>query len=177
MVILIVGSTGAGKTTYAKMLANQIKAAVFSIDDWMKALYWQDMPAHPDNQWFLDNSKWYTDRISRCEDLILKGSLDRAGRNENTILDLGFSTAEHRRKFIDIFLNHRVHVETHFLDVPIDVRWSRVQQRNANKGDTFVMAVDRSMFDYIESIFESPQAAEGADLKVIHAENAGFSTK
>lgn len=169
MVILIVGSTGAGKTTYANALAKKINAAIFSIDGWMKALYWQDMPVHPDNQWFIENNKWYTDRISRCEDLITKASLDRASRNENTILDLGFSAADHRRRFIDLFLNHEVHIETHFLDVPIDLRWDRVQRRNAEKGETFTMSVDKQMFDYIESIFEPPQEAEGAALKVIHA--------
>ncbi len=108
MIILIVGSTGAGKTTYAKKLANQITAAVYSIDDWMKALYWQDMPERPDHQWFVENSKWYTDRISHCEDLILKSSIERAQRHENTILDLGFSTAVHRIKFIHALLNHMV---------------------------------------------------------------------
>jgi adenylate kinase family enzyme len=45
IIILIVGSTGAGKTTYARKLAEQIQAVVYSIDDWMKGLYWQDMPA------------------------------------------------------------------------------------------------------------------------------------
>lgn len=170
MIVLIVGSTGAGKTTYAKTLANKIKAMVYSIDDWMKVLYWQDMPANPDNQWFIENSKWYTDRISRCEDLITKSSLDRALRNENTILDLGFSTVDHRKRFIDLFLSRGVHVETHFLDVPADLRWSRVQRRNAEKGETFAMSVDRQMFDYIESIFEPPQSGEGAELKVIQAE-------
>lgn len=170
MVALIVGSTGAGKTTYAKTLAREIQAAVFSIDEWMRSLYWQDMPAHPDNQWFIENSKWYTDRISRCEDLIAQQSLDRALRKESTILDLGFSTAVHRKRCIDLFLSRRVRVETHFLDVPADVRWSRVQQRNANKGETFAMSVDRQMFDYIESIFEPPEAIEGAEIKCIHAE-------
>lgn len=167
MLVLIVGSTGAGKTTYANELANKIRAAVFSIDDWMKALYWQDMPSEPDNQWFIENSKWYTDRISRCENLILKLSLERADRGENTILDLGFSTADHRKKFIEIFLGKSISVETHFLDVPVDLRWKRVQLRNTEKGKTFVMTVDRQMFDFIESIFEIPQLVEGAEIKIV----------
>lgn len=167
MVILIVGSTGAGKTTYAKELATKISAEVFSIDDWMRSLYWQDMPHNPDNQWFIENSNWYTDRIARCEDLILKMALYRARRNEKTILDLGFSTSEHRKRFISAFTDHGVTVEVHFLDVPIETRWARVQKRNHEKGDTFAMYVDREMFDYIESIFELPVQAEGALIHIL----------
>lgn len=167
MVYLIVGSTGAGKTTYAIDLAKKSLAAVYSIDDWMKALYWQDMPESPSNQWFIENNKWYIDRISRCEDLILKNTFDRCLRNENTILDLGFSTADHRKKFINLIQSRGFAVETHFVDVPADVRWSRVLKRNEEKGQTFAMNVDRQMFDFMESIFETPQPTEGASVKII----------
>lgn len=87
MVWLIVGSTGAGKTTYSKNVAKSFGAAVYSIDDWMRALYWQDMPANPSNQWFLENGKWYTDRIARCEEWILRNTLERESLGQNTILD------------------------------------------------------------------------------------------
>lgn len=167
MVFLIVGSTGAGKTTYAREISSKISGTVYSIDDWMKALYWQDMPKDPDNQWFLENGKWYADRITRCENLILELTLDRGRRNENTILDLGFSTAEHRKSFIDKLLVEGFPVEVHFLDLPAEIRWARVQQRNKMKAETFVMTVDRDMFDYVESIFEPPQSSEGAFVKVI----------
>lgn len=167
MVTLIVGSTGAGKTTYAKRLEKETAAAVYSIDDWMKALYWPDMPANPDNQWFIENSKWYTDRISRCEDLILQLTFDRARRNENTLLDLGFSTAEHRQRFIQALSAQGISVETHYLDVPAELRWQRVQKRNSEKGETFAMTVDRQMFDFIESIFEPPHSSEGAPVHIV----------
>src|SRR5689334_16988583 len=44
LVHLICGSTGAGKTTYARRLADEIGAVVFSIDEWMAALFWMDAP-------------------------------------------------------------------------------------------------------------------------------------
>lgn len=85
MVLLIASSTGAGKKTYSQELANQMRAAVFSIDDWMKNLFWQDMPQNPDYQWFIDNTEWYASRLARCEDLILKITMARSRRKENTI--------------------------------------------------------------------------------------------
>lgn len=166
-VVLIVGSTGAGKTTYSHTLSLQLSACVYSIDNWMRALYWQDMPPNPDNAWFLKNGQWYMERISRCEDLILKNVSDRAKLNQKSILDLGFSTAAHRAKFIKAFQNQGIEVCVHFLDVSPEVRWQRVLQRNSQKGDTFVMHVDREMFDYIESVFQPPNPSEGVTVTVV----------
>lgn len=59
--------------------------------------------------------EWYTDRIARCENSILKLTLDRAQRSENTILDLGFSTSEHRKRFNDTLLLQGAVVEVTIL--------------------------------------------------------------
>lgn len=168
-IILIAGSTGAGKTTYSHKLAADLSAAVYSIDDWMKSLYWQDMPSHPDNNWFLENSQWYLDRIQRCENLIVKNAFARAKFGQKSILDLGFATKEHRKKFIELFQASSVSVGLHYLGASADLRWKRVQQRNQEKAETFVMNVDRGMFDYMESIFEVPTADEGAPLTHVEA--------
>ena len=44
--ILIVGCTGAGKTTYARRLADEIGGIRFSIDEWMMALFWKPLNKH-----------------------------------------------------------------------------------------------------------------------------------
>ena len=62
-VFLISGSTGAGKTTYAKKLAKEHSAQVFSVDEWMKTLFWMDAPKGGDLKWALE-------RVRRCEDQI-----------------------------------------------------------------------------------------------------------
>jgi hypothetical protein len=51
----------------------------------------------------------------------------------------------------------------HVLDVPSDVRWARVSRRNAHAGRSGTLNVSRSMFDYIETIWEPPTAAEVDD--------------
>lgn len=163
-IVLVVGSTGAGKTTYSEKLAVKLSAVVYSIDSWMKALYWQDMPKNPDNAWFIENGSWYMDRIGRCESLILEEVSKRAKLNQKSILDLGFSTSNHRIKFIKALREMGIEAEIHYLDLPADLRWERVEKRNLEKGETFVMHVDRKMFDFIESIFEPPTAAEGAEV-------------
>ena len=167
MITLIVGSTGAGKTTYARRLAEETSAVVYSIDNWMKALYWQDMPEHPDIEWFQSNHTWYTDRIARCEDLIKDLSYRRARLHQPSLLDLGFSTAKHRQGFIDFYKGHGIAVDIHFLNPDPKIRWERVQKRNRNRGETFVMEVDSSMFDYMESIFQPPSSEDGVAITLI----------
>ncbi|MGR3662551.1 MAG: hypothetical protein ACU0CA_15430 [Paracoccaceae bacterium] len=42
------------------------------------------------------------------------------------------------------------------MDIPKDIRWQRVQQRNAEQGETFVMEVPREMFDFMQKLWIAP---------------------
>lgn len=167
MITLIVGSTGAGKTTYARKVAKEMSAVVYSIDNWMQELYGLDMPHDPAPQWFYDNQKWYTERIALCENLIKKISLNRAKLSQKSLLDLGFTTKTHRLNFIQYFQSQNIEVQIHFIVAPSETRKKRVESRNQLKGETFVMTVDDTLFEFMENIFEPPTLAEGAELIVI----------
>ncbi len=45
-------------------------------------------------------------------------------------------------------------------DVPIGIRWQRVQKRNVEQAETFQFEVTRDMFDFIESMWEAPDDVE-----------------
>lgn len=62
--ILIVGCSGAGKTTYARRLADETGGIRFSIDEWMMALFWKDSPQPLEFAWTME-------RVRRCEAQIL----------------------------------------------------------------------------------------------------------
>jgi hypothetical protein len=55
-------------------------------------------------------------------------------------------------------------VQLHFLDVDAGERWRRVQGRNGERGETFRLEVTRAMFDFIETIWQPPNAEEMACL-------------
>jgi predicted kinase len=159
LVHLVCGSTGAGKTTYAKALAEQFGAVTFSIDQWMAALFWMDssMPIDP---------AWAMVRVGRCYDQIWTIAAQVAGRGTPVVLDLGFSKAADRRRFAGLAAQAGLEVELHFLDVPAEARWTRVGRRNADKSETNQLPFDvtREMFDYVEGLWEPPSAQEMADL-------------
>ncbi len=159
-VFLILGSTGAGKTTYARKLAKECSAQVFSIDEWMKILFWMDAPDGGDIKWALE-------RVRRCETqiwLIAKRLLDSG---QSVILDLGFSKKDQRDRFKSLINSSGHQPELHFLDIDVEIRRKRVQERNLAKTETFEFEVDDQTFTWMESYFERPTSEELAESSVV----------
>jgi len=157
---LVCGSTGAGKTTYAMALADRLGGVRFSIDEWMTTLFGKDVPQPLDFSWMME-------RIGRCEAQIGQIAIQCGNRGAPVVLDLGFTTADHRARLASVARNAGFSASLHFLDVPADVRWSRVEARNQHKGETFALEVTRPMFDFIESIWQPPGQTEMTDLNGI----------
>jgi predicted kinase len=155
LIHLICGSTGAGKTTYASRLSDRLDGIRFSIDEWMAALFWMDTPQPLDPAWSLE-------RVERCLAQIWSVALPVASRNVPCVLDLGFSRAQSRVKFADLAKAAGLSVQLHFIDVPVEERWRRVEARNARKGETYQLGFDvtREMFDFVEGLWEAPTQAE-----------------
>ena len=117
-IFLICGSTGSGKTSHSKKLVKEFKAIHFSIDEWMKTLFWMDAPNPPSFDWAID-------RVSRCEKLIWHQTQEAATLGNNVVLDLGFSETKQRSKFYQLLNDAKIAYELHFLDVSREVRWER----------------------------------------------------
>ena len=155
LIHLVCGSTGAGKTTYAKRLCDQTQAVLFSIDQWMTALFWMDSPSPLDSGWSME-------RVARCNDQIWAVAAQVAARGTPCVLDLGFTRFQERDRFTKLADAAGFSVQLHILDVPAEERWRRVQARNEEKGETHQLqfAVTREMFDFVESMWEPPDDAE-----------------
>ena len=151
--ILIVGCTGAGKTTYALRLAEQLGALRFSIDEWMTTLFWADSPQPIEFQWAIE-------RVGRCEAQIMAMVRQAAARGVPAVLDLGFTRLDHRDRFRALAAEAGLTAAVHFIDVPTEERWLRVNRRNQQRGETFAMEVDWQMFDFMEGMWEPPGEAE-----------------
>ena len=152
-VYLVCGATGAGKSTYSKKLAADIGGVHFAIDDWMATLFWMDSPDPIEFEWTLA-------RIARCEAQIWAQVLALTARGVPAILDLGFTKTDHRKKFTDLAAKAGLQTSLCLVDVPSDIRWQRVQNRNLEKGDTYALDVTRDMFDFMEGEWEMPDGAE-----------------
>jgi predicted kinase len=154
---LVCGATGAGKTTYALRLCDDLGALHLSIDDWMVTLFGPDAPSPP--QW-----PWIAERLARCEALILRTATQAARRGLPAVLDLSFLQADQRARAARAAREAGLAVKLHLLDPDRETRWARVAASNEAKGETYRLAVSRPMFDFIESVWQRPSAAEMADL-------------
>lgn len=152
-VLLVCGSTGAGKTTFCRETAAKTQAMVFSIDEWMADLFVQDMPSP-------QNFAWILERVARCEGVIWKQCLDLNERGIDVVLDFGFSTAKKRQLYYHKLSAAGLSYELNYLDIPKEIRLARVLSRNERKNKTFQFEVTETMFNYIESIFEPPSDEE-----------------
>ena len=150
---LIAGSTGAGKTTYARQLAAQLGAIVFSIDDWMDTLFWSDCPKK-------DDLPWAMERIRRCEDQSASVARQLLQRKVPAVLDMGLTFGALRERWIVRAAVGAAPLVLHVLDPPAALRWKRVQARNSDRGDTFTFGITKEMFDLVEAMWERPKPAE-----------------
>ncbi len=166
LIHLICGSTGAGKTTYAKKLCAEISAVHFSIDQWMATLFWMDNPAPTDPAWAMA-------RVERCMAQIWSTAAQVAGRGIPCILDFGFGSVDLRTRFAGLAQEIGLSVQLHLLDIPADERWRRVQMRNESPADAHRLPFDitREMFDFVEALWQRPSEDElrGLDAVVITA--------
>ncbi len=150
---LIAGSTGAGKTTYARGLGEATGAIVFSIDEWMTSLFWPDCPEKNDLAWALE-------RVGRCEDQAAAMAAQLFGRRVSAVLDMGLTRASQRERWVARAQSAGCPVVLHVLDLPAQLRWERVEARNQSETETFAFQISREMFDLVETMWEPPTEAE-----------------
>ncbi|RYZ95831.1 MAG: ATP-binding protein [Proteobacteria bacterium] len=146
---LLCGSTGAGKTTHGKSLALSQQAQLFSIDEWMQNLFWQDAPPNSD-------IAWASERVRRCERQIWLIAERLLQAKISIVLDLGFSKREQREHFRKLVTSAGATPKLLYLDIPASVRWERVKARNLSKEGTYQFDVSEETFRWMESYFEAP---------------------
>ncbi|MEO1918793.1 MAG: AAA family ATPase [Paracoccaceae bacterium] len=154
----VCGVTGAGKPTYSEELAQSVNGMRFSIDEWMQRLHNADKPNENLFEWFYERVQRNCAQMrSVVERLVVLGV--------PAIFDCGLTNRIERNIFVNWAEEHGISVQLYFRDVPTDVRWQRVQKRNAEQAETFQFEVTRDMFDFIESMWQAPDNEEMTRLK------------
>ena len=153
MIHLLVGNTGAGKSTYANKLKLDINGVIFTLDKWNKILF---LPDKTEN----DGVNWFLERIDRAEEVMQDLILQLENSGVDSILDLGFSKFKHREKYRKFAKENNIEVTVHFLNIPKEIRKQRVLKRNLEKGITFEFEVTNENFEFMENWFEAPLETE-----------------
>jgi predicted kinase len=158
---LICGSTGAGKTTYAKALADRVRGVRFSIDEWMASLFLADRP----DPLIL---AWAVERTARCEKQMWAIADQLLARGTDVVYDVGLSKREHRDRFRARAGQVGAESKLHFLDIDAETRRERVRQRNEERrGEASFFVVTDPMFDWMERWFEAPDDDELYEAMIV----------
>jgi predicted kinase len=150
---VIFGPSGAGKSTYAKQLARSEPAVHFAIDEWMARLFAADMPEPLEFEWMMA-------RVERCEAQIWSVAASTMAAGTSVVLDLGLMRKTDRAQVAEIAEACELPLQFHFVTASADVRRARVLERNEVRGETFSIDVSPDMFDFIEGVYEAPDAQE-----------------
>ncbi|HEV2309953.1 MAG TPA: ATP-binding protein [Acidimicrobiia bacterium] len=142
--ILTCGLPGAGKTALARRLAADRNAVRLTKDEWLTAL---------------GSSPWDTPTREKVERELwdLAQQILRLGLS--VVLDFGLWARVERDEMRSVARGLGVGVELHYLDVPPDELWRRIDARNAQPPwDNY--PIRRADLDGWLRLFEAPDTAE-----------------
>jgi predicted kinase len=150
---VIFGPCAAGKTTYARALAERELAVPFVLDEWGARLFSADLQGPIEFPWMLE-------RLGRCNALIWSTAEAVLAAGASVVLDVGAMRQADRERIRQMASAKGLSLQWHFVNAPQEVRRDRVAVRNAAKGETFVMEVTPQMFEILEAIYEPPRPDE-----------------
>ena len=142
--ILTCGLPGAGKTTLARQLAADRSAVCLTKDEWLTAL---------------GSNPWDEPTREKVEHELWNLAQEVLRLGVSVVLDLGLWARIERDEMRSAARGLGVGVELHYLDVPTDVLWRRIQARNSQPPwDS--SPIRRADLDGWLLLFQAPDAAE-----------------
>jgi predicted kinase len=142
--ILTCGLPGSGKTTLALELAGERGAVRLTKDEWM---------------WALGSSPWDGATQERVIEKLWDLTQEILRLGLSVVLDFGLWARVERDEMRSAARDLGVGVELHFLDVPTDELWRRIDARNSDPPwDT--APITRAHLDEWSLIFQAPDAEE-----------------
>ena len=144
--ILICGLPGSGKTTLAKQLARTRRAVRLCPDEWKHDL---------------DIDYYDEPRRVRLEARLWRLGQELLGLGQSVILENGFWAREERDELRVAARSLGVPVELHYLEVPVDELWRRLEIRN-ERAAPGTAPISHEDLEKWSRGFEAPDAAERA---------------
>jgi len=142
--ILTCGLPGVGKTTLARQLAAHRSALRLTKDEWM---------------WALGSSPWDAMTQEKVERELWNFAQEVLRLGLSVVLDFGLWARIERDEMRSVARSLGVGVELHYLDVPTDEAWRRIEARNSEPPWNRE-PIRRAHLDEWATLFQAPDAAE-----------------
>jgi predicted kinase len=142
--ILTCGLPGAGKTTLARQLAADRSAVCLTKDEWLTGL---------------GSSPWDTPTREKIERELWQLAQEILRLGLGVVLDFGLWARSERDEMRSVARGLGVGVELHYLDVPTEELWRRIQARNSQP-PWISYPISRADLDEWLRLFQAPDAVE-----------------
>jgi predicted kinase len=152
---LMVGLPCSGKTTLARKLETKYSALRLTPDDWHIRLFGRD---YGDNMTESDEIK-HDDRHDSVETLMWDVAARVLVLGTDVILDFGFWGRSERDQFRSRAADLGVDFQIHFVDVPEEVLFERLETRNAMHPEGTFFIPKAKLKEWIQ-LFEPPSQEE-----------------
>lgn len=147
---LMVGLPGAGKTTLAKQLEQDLPALRLTPDEWQIPLFGQD---------FLSDEAAHNRRHDLIENLLWGIAARALQLGVNVILDFGFWAKVERDDYRARAAKLGAGCQIHFVDVTEQELVARLAQRNAAQPDNAYIIPHDKIKEWL-ALFQKPSAQE-----------------
>jgi predicted kinase len=142
--ILTCGLPGTGKTALAQQLAVDRRAVRLTKDEWL---------------WALGSTPWDMPTQEKVESELWRLAQEILRLGLSVVLDFGLWARSERDEMRSVARGLGVGVELHYLDVPTDELWRRIEARNSEPPwDSY--PISRADLEGWLRMFEAPDAAE-----------------
>jgi len=150
------GKMGAGKSTYSQKLASETGAILLSEDDWLAALY-------PDEIKSLSDYQKYSARLKPLLASHLQATLLRG---ISVVLDFPGNTRQQRLWFKEIVSCHNIPHRLVYLEMDDSSCLLQIGQRRLSHPERTQFDTD-AIFHQVTAHFETPATDEGFDISIV----------
>lgn len=145
---LICGFIGSGKTTFARKLEKETRAARFTKDEWMVRLFGNNPPKDKFHEYDSSMTELATEMALRC--------LEAGG---NVIIDDGFWYRKQRDEIRQKLKDIGALVKFYYLNTSVDLMKERTVKRSENPPADSFYITEQEFCDYLKT-FQPPTADE-----------------
>lgn len=147
------GKMGAGKSTKSKQIAIDKHAVLLSEDEWLSALYPNQINSFED---FLKFS-------AQIKPLVRKHVQNILSVGTNVVMDFPANTKNQRKWFLDMVFDVKASHQLIYLNLTNEQCLRQMAQRRNEQPERADFDT-KAMFTYVTNFFEPPEASEGLNI-------------